>query len=83
MYLLFSFTVGGTEKLVTDICNEMSKRGHGVFLYIVNRYYSEDMLKGLNSHVTVKLQNRAPGQENIIKTMRKIERFVKIGRAHV
>lgn len=77
MYLLFSFTVGGTEKLVTDICNEMSRQGHKIYLYIVNRYYSDEMLKGLSCDVEVQLQNRIPGQESIIKTMLRIERFVK------
>lgn len=77
MYLLFSFTVGGTEKLVTDICNEMSRIGHEVYLYIVNHYYSEDMLKGLSDDVKIQLQNRIPGQESIVKTILRIECFVK------
>lgn len=77
MYLLFSFTVGGTEKLVTNICNEMNRQGQKVYLYIVNRYYSEDMLRGLVSGVKIQLQNRKPGHGNIIKVMWKIEQYVR------
>lgn len=33
MYLLFSFTVGGAEKLVADLCNEMIVQNQDVYLY--------------------------------------------------
>ena len=33
MQLLFSFTVGGAEKLVVDLSNQLIKRGHEVHVY--------------------------------------------------
>ena len=83
MYLLFSFTVGGTEKLVSDICNEMICQGQKVYLYIVNDYYSEDMLANLSDKIHVTLQKRKIGNENIFKTMQKIARFVNKERIDV
>lgn len=83
MYLLFSFTVGGTEKLVSDICNEMNRLGHTVFLYIVNQHYSKEMLMNIELNVKIELQNRAVGKESVTKTIRKIEQFVKNNRIEI
>lgn len=83
MYLLFSFTVGGTEKLVLDICNEMLHQGQEVYLYVVNDYYSEDMLVNLNDKIHVTLQKRKIGGENILKTMWKIAKFLREERIEV
>ena len=32
MYLLFSFTVGGTERLVANICNQMETQNEEVYI---------------------------------------------------
>lgn len=77
MYLLFSYTVGGTERLVTDICNEMASQGHEVYLYVVNDLYSEKLLKTLNDRVYVLLQKRKASRENIIMSMWKLALFIK------
>ena len=76
MYLVYSFTTGGTEKLLVDICNEISKKNE-VFLYVVNNHYSQEMLNLLNKTVVIELENRKIGEKNIIKTMNNINRFIR------
>ena len=65
MHLLFSFTIGGTERLVSDICNEMVERQHDVHLYIVNDLLSEELIATLDERIHVYLQKRKPGGEKI------------------
>lgn len=77
MYLLFSFTVGGTEKLITDICNEMVKKKQKVYLYIVNKHYTSDMFQRLDAEVVVKKQERICGSGNILNTMINIYKYVR------
>lgn len=69
LYLLFSFTTGGTERLVADICNEMVKREQNVHLYIVNDLYSQTMLDGLSPKVQVCLQKRPVGGGGKLRTL--------------
>lgn len=76
MYLVYSFTTGGTERLLVDICNEMSKNNE-VFLYVVNNYYSSEMLKQVNKNVTIELENRTVGSKKIFETMSHISNFIK------
>lgn len=77
VYLLFSFTVGGTEKLVTDICSEMSRSGQHVHLYIVNKHYDKQMLERLPSGVTVTCRNRAVGSGSKWKEMLALFQYCK------
>lgn len=83
MYLLFSFTIGGTERLVADICNEMSVRGNEVHLYIVNDLISEEMLETLNKNVKVFLQKRPVGKGKRLTTLWMIARYVKRNRIQI
>lgn len=76
MYLLFSFTSGGTEHLVADICNEMHKRGNEVHLYIVNDLYSLYMLEELNTGIYVKLQKRAVSSGHVAGTVLKVTKYI-------
>lgn len=76
MYLLFSFTVGGTEHLVSDICNEMIKRDNDVYLYIVNKYYDQEMLDHLDNRVHIVLQNRKINDKNKLKPIFAISEFI-------
>lgn len=80
MYLLFSFTIGGTECLVTDICNEMSIRGNEVHLYIVNDLISEELIETLNKDVKVFFQKRPIGKGKKLATLWMIARYVKRNR---
>lgn len=83
MYLLFSFTIGGTERLVTDICNEMVSKNHEVYLYIVNDLYSEDLLNTVDSNVRIILQKRSIGGGAKFQTILKITRFIRENRIDV
>lgn len=76
MYLLFSFTVGGTEKLITDICNEISKKNE-VFLYIVNDLYDEELLHTLSERVRIVLQGRSAGRGNKMETILELSRYIR------
>ena len=57
MYLTFSFTVGGTERLTVDICNHLS-REHDVFLYIINDKIDNQLIETIDNSVIVHCQNR-------------------------
>lgn len=76
MYLLYSFTIGGTEKLVSDICNEISKSNE-VYLYIVNDHYDDSMISKLSYNIHIILYGRKVGSKNKLKTMIDIYRFCK------
>ena len=76
LYLLFSFTMGGTERLVADICNEMVKKNE-VHLYIVNDMFSEELLSTLDKSVHVYLQKRKQGTNDKLSTMIRFAKYVK------
>ncbi|MDQ0974608.1 glycosyltransferase involved in cell wall biosynthesis [Neobacillus niacini] len=77
MYLLFSYTVGGTERLVADICNEMVSQEHEVYLYVVNNLYSEEVLNTLDRKVHIELQKRPVGSGGKIDTIRRVTKYIK------
>ena len=77
LYLLFSFTTGGTERLVTDLCNEMAARDHQVHLYVVNDLYDQSMLDALHPQVHVCLQKRAAGSRQKIQTLLSVARYIR------
>lgn len=77
LYLLFSFTTGGTERLVSDICNEMVTRGHNVHLYIVNDLTDQSMLDVLDPRIHVFLQKRSAGGGEKLGTLLKIARYIR------
>lgn len=77
LYLLFSFTTGGTERLVTDICNEMIKRDHQVHLYVVNDLYDQSMLDALCPDVQVFLQKRPAGSNDKLHTLLSVARYIR------
>lgn len=75
MYLLFSFTVGGTERLVADICNEMVEKNE-VYLYILNNNYSRELLSTLDNRIHKILYNRSPGSHNKLKTVADLTNYI-------
>lgn len=77
LYLLYSFTTGGTERLVSDICEEMVRRGHKVYLYIVNDLYDQEMLDSMNPSVTVFLQKRQTGGGQKLQTLLNIAKYIR------
>lgn len=60
MYLLFSFTVGGIERLMVDIANGMSNK-HNVTVCVINDYYSEELIDELDDSINIVLMKRSVG----------------------
>ena len=56
MYLLFSFTVGGTERLVANICNQMETKNEEVHLYIINDLIDDNLTNTKLNNMINKLQ---------------------------
>lgn len=77
MYLLFSYTVGGTERLVTNICNQMCLSDNDIYLYIVNDLIDENLVKTLDSKIHVEFLKRKVGSKDKITPLIKIARFIK------
>lgn len=83
LYLLFSFTTGGTERLVCDICNEMVRREHEVHLYVVNDLYEQSMLQTLDPRIRVQLQKRPAGGGQKLQTLLSVARYIRANRFDV
>lgn len=66
LYAVFSFTIGGTERLLVDIINEASKdRSNNIFLCIINDSYDEFLLNTVNKNVNIILFKRCIGGRKI------------------
>lgn len=74
--LLFSFTVGGTERLVTDVCNNLVKREDDVHLFIVNDLVDDVMINRLDPNVHV-VQYARPVGGGKIKVLIDLAWYVK------
>lgn len=61
MYLIFSFNIGGIERLLVDQCNGMARRGHQVTLCIINEDYTDSILQKLSPSVDVCMLHRPEG----------------------
>lgn len=77
LYLMFSYTVGGTERLVTDICNNMVYKSNEVYIYIVNDLVDNVMIQELDSKVHVKILGRQVGGNEKLKTLIDIADYIK------
>lgn len=77
MYLLFSFTVGGTERLVVNICNQMDVLKEEVHLYIVNNLIDDNLLNTLNKNIHVKLLMRKVGSKNLLFPLLEVAKYIK------
>lgn len=83
MYLLFSFTVGGTERLVANICNQMEAQNEDVHLYIINDLIDDNLLNTLNKNVHVKLLRRRVGAKDKISPLFKVAKYIKKNKIEV
>lgn len=61
MYLIFSFNIGGIERLLVDQCNGMTADGHQVTLCVINEDVTPSILKELSSAVSVLMLHRPSG----------------------
>lgn len=77
MYLLFSFSIGGTERLVADICNQMVSIGNEIHLYIVNNLVSQSLISGLNEEIHICMQGRESKSGGRIATLFEINKYIK------
>ena len=83
MYLLFSFTVGGTERLVANICNQMENQNEEVHLYIINDLIDDNLLNTLNENIHVKLLRRKVGSKDKISPLFKVAKYIKKNKIEV
>lgn len=77
MYLMFSYTVGGTERLIADICNNMLTKQNEIHLLIINNMVDERMIRTLNSNVHIELLNRTVGGKQKIRILFKVAKYIK------
>ena len=77
MFLLFSFTVGGTERLVADICNKLAERNYKVHLYIVNDHISSEMIQSLSPKVLLHLSSKKRTKLDKLISIFEITRYIK------
>ena len=77
LYLTFSFTTGGTERLLVDICQEMVKRHDNIHLYIINDHYDSNMVQSIDPKVKVTFGHKKPGTIGKIKAVLKLNKFIR------
>lgn len=83
LYLTFSFTTGGTERLLVDICNEMINRDHNVFLYVINDHFDSNMLKCLDSKVNIVYGHKKSGGIGKVKAVLRLNKFIRKNKIEV
>ena len=81
--LLFSFTVGGTERLVANICNQMENQNEEVHLYIINDLIDDNLLDTLNENIHVKLLRRKVGSKDKISPLFEVAKYIKKNKIEV
>lgn len=69
MFLIFSHNIGGIERLLIDMANEMSQRGHHVHLCVINKDYSSDLLNNYHQDVSIYTLDKPIGSKNFLKYM--------------
>lgn len=83
LYLMFSFTTGGTERLLVDICNEMVKREDNIYLYIINDHYDSNMILSLDKKVNIIYGHKKIGRKGKIKAIIKLIHFIRKNKINV
>ena len=69
MYLIFSFNMGGIERLLIDMSREVTQRGHRAFVCVINEDYTPSLLDSLDPAVQVVLLHRNPGKTGVRNSM--------------
>ncbi|WP_027203401.1 glycosyltransferase [Butyrivibrio fibrisolvens] len=77
MFEIFSFNVGGIEKLIIDMSNSLIQKGHKVWLCVINDDQTKSMIDSLNPGVTILELKRPIGNKNDFKYMRKLAKYVR------
>lgn len=81
VYLVFSFRVGGVEKLLVDIINNISNENN-TYLIIINDEYDQYLLSQVSEKAKVILLNRKPGSGKI-KYIIDFCKFIKINKIDI
>lgn len=68
-HILWSLGMGGVETMLVDIANEQAKH-EKVMLFIVNNVYDINLLKSIDSQISIYFCNRTPGSKNPIPIIR-------------
>lgn len=76
MFEIFSFNVGGIERLIVDMSASLIQKGHKVWLCIINDDHTKSMLDALCPEVNILELGRPVGNKNDIKYMRKLAKYV-------
>lgn len=76
LYVVYSFNMGGTEKLLINICNNLVK-SNDIYMLIINNHYDKKLLNNFSSEVKIKLLDRKIGKNNKIKTSYQVYKFIK------
>lgn len=77
-YVIFSFTVGGIEKLLIDIMNEIDNRTNNkVYLCIINNHYDTELLKKINPNIEIILLNRKKGKKDLYSVFKYTKLILK------
>lgn len=77
MFLIFSFNVGGIERLLIDMSRCMLARGQNVFICIINDDYTPSLLEQIPEKVHIIMLHRPTGDINKIKYMNRLSRVIK------
>lgn len=76
LFVMFSFTVGGAERLVADLGNRLASQGVEVHLCVINRHYDQEMLDALSPDIRVTLMDRQAGADSLLPCMRRLASYV-------
>ena len=76
-FLIFSFNIGGIERLLVDMCNTMICDQNNIFLIIINDDYNKDLLKKISPKVNIILLKRPIGSHKLLPYMIKFWHFIR------
>lgn len=79
LFLIFSFNTGGIERLLIDLCNEMSKRGLDVTLCVINNDYKEYLFHEFVPEVHIIRLERPMGSRSKLSYMARLARIIRQG----
>ena len=77
MFLIFSFNVGGIERLIIDMANGMVKCGNSITICIINDDYDPDLLKKFDAQVNTVILGRKQGSKSYLSYMLKLSKIIK------
>ena len=82
MYLIFSFNVGGIERLLVDMTSKECEKGYKPLVCIINDDYDAELVKTFDEKVELIFLGRENGK-NLIKYMAKFASIVKSRKVNI